>query len=83
MPVNEIRNIFLSSTAKDCVVYRLEMKDALEKNVPVTVHLQEDWASAATLVMTVCQQKLKDQDGYMGLFGYRYGWIPPDQPLSA
>jgi len=83
MPVNEIRNIFLSSTAKDCVVYRLEMKDALEKNVPVTVHLQEDWASAASLVMTVCQQKLKDQDGYMGLFGHRYGWIPPDQPLSA
>ena len=83
MPVDEIRNIFLSSTAKDCVDYRLEMQDALEKNVPVTVHLQEDWASAATLVMTVCQQKLKDQDGYMGLFGHRYGWIPPDQPLSA
>jgi hypothetical protein len=83
MPVDEIRNIFLSSTAKDCFDYRLEMQDALEKNVPVTVHLQEDWASAAILVMTVCQQKLKDQDGYMGLFGHRYGWIPPDQPLSA
>lgn len=83
MPVDEIRNIFLSSTAKDCVDYRLEMQDALEKNVPVTVHLQENWASAATLVLTVCQRKLKDQDGYMGLFGHRYGWIPPDQPLSA
>jgi hypothetical protein len=83
MLVDEIRNIFLSITAKDCVDYRLEMQDALEKNVPVTVHLQEDWASAAILVMTVCQQKLKDQDGYMGLFGYRYGWIPPVQPLSA
>ena len=83
MPVDEIRNILLSSTAKDCVDYRLKMQDALEKNVPVTVHLQEDWTSAATLVMTVCQQKLKDQDGYMGLFGHRYGWIPPDQPLST
>jgi hypothetical protein len=82
MPSDEIKNIFLSCTVKDCIHYRLQMKEALEY-VPVTVHLQEDWTNAASYVTDVCRQKLKDQDGYMGLFGYRYGWIPPDQSFSA
>jgi hypothetical protein len=83
MSSDEIKNVFLSCTVKDCNDYRRMMKDALEKNVPVTVHLQEDWPIAANYVTVICERKLKDQDGYMGLFGYRYGWIPPGQPLSA
>jgi hypothetical protein len=79
---DEIKKIFLSSTAKDCNVYRKELKEALEKGVPVTVHLQEDWAGGAALVMTMCRDKIVDQDGYIGLFGHRYGWIP-EQSESA
>jgi hypothetical protein len=84
MQGNEIQSIFLSATAKDCAVYRRELRDALRKGVPVTVHLQEDWAGAATLTVTGCKNKIVEQDGYIGLFGYRYGWQPwlPDSKKS-
>jgi hypothetical protein len=76
MPGNEIQSIFLSATATDCAVYRQELRDALQKHVPVTVHLQEDWAGAASPTVTACKNKIVEQDGYIGLFGYRYGWQP-------
>jgi hypothetical protein len=76
MQASEIQSIFLSGTAKDCDVYRRELKDALQNGVPVIVHLQEDWAEAATLTVDVCKNKIVSQDGYIGLFGYRHGWQP-------
>lgn len=76
MPVNEIHSVFLSSTATDCSVYRRELQDALQRGVPVTVHLQEDWAGAATPTVAACREKIVDKDGFIGLFGYRYGWQP-------
>ncbi|MFM7549673.1 MAG: DUF4062 domain-containing protein, partial [Cyanobacteriota bacterium] len=46
--------------------------------------LQEVWVGAARLTVAACQDKIRDQDGYIGLFGYRYGWQPflPDSEQS-
>ena len=61
------------------MLYRQQLKDALERGVPATVHLQEHWAGAAATVMKSCRDKLVAQDGYIGLFGFRYGWIPEEE----
>jgi hypothetical protein len=73
--VDQIHEVFLSSTAKDLKEYRRNVKDSLELS-KAEVFLQEKWAEPARDVVELCLQRLGESDAYMGVFGYRYGWIP-------
>ncbi len=74
----EIEQIFLSATAQDCLSYREALKEAVESSIEkAKIFLQEDWAEAGKFVVDVCKSRVEDCDGYFGLFGHRYGWIPP------
>lgn len=75
-PLPEIGSLFLSATARDCETPRKDIKRAVEK-IPVLITLQEDWTNPAAYVEDVCRDKLTACDGYVGLFGHRYGWTPP------
>lgn len=78
-----ISQIFLSATAQDCNVYRKLIRDDLHKYLPRgKVFLQEDWAEGAIFVVDACEQKVKNCDAFLGLFGFRYGWIPPGHTKS-
>ena len=81
--IAQVRQIFLSTTAEDCREYRQAVRGVVEKNVPQgKVFLQEDWAEGGQPVVDVCRQRVKSCDAYMGLFGHRYGWQPPDHTCS-
>ena len=78
MPTSEIESIFLSATATDCRDFRLALKAAVEDNVAAAkIHLQENWAEGAAFVPDTCRAKVEANDAYIGLFGHRYGWVPP------
>jgi hypothetical protein len=79
--VDEIREVFVSSTAKDVQAYRTQVKVDLELN-HAAVFLQESWAEPARDVLELCLQRLEDSDAYLGVFGYRYGWIPEGREES-
>lgn len=74
----QINQVFLSATAQDCKNYRESVRDFVHDNLPaVKIFLQEHWAEGASFVVAVCEQKVKNCDAYLGLFGHRYGWTPP------
>jgi len=76
--IPEISQIFLSATAQDCREYREAVRDFVQANEPAAkISLQEDWAAGGEFVVDVCQGRVTACDAYMGLFGHRYGWIPP------
>jgi hypothetical protein len=79
---DRIREVFLSATAMDLEVPRTEVREAL-RLVLVNVVLQEEWAQAASNALTLSLARLADTDAYLGIFGYRYGWIPPGQSRSV
>ena len=78
---NVIREVFVSATAKDAADYREQVGDALTQ-LSVAVFLQEYWAFAADNVVDLCLTRLADSDAYLGVFGFRYGWIPDRQVKS-
>ncbi|GLT23887.1 hypothetical protein GCM10007933_33580 [Zoogloea oryzae] len=81
--IPEIRQIFLSATAQDCRTYREAVRDFIHDNIEqAKVFLQENWAEGGQFVEDVCKRKVDECDAYMGLFGYRYGWIPPNRQYS-
>ena len=79
---DRIQEVFLSATVKDLEKYRTEVADALS-GAKASVFLQEDWAEAAIDVVTLSLNRLADSDAYLGVFGFRYGWIPPGQGKSV
>jgi len=81
--IAEVRQIFLSATAQDCLEYREAVRDVVQDNVPQgKVFLQENWAERGQFVVDVCRQRVRTSDAYMGLFGHRYGWQPPGHTRS-
>jgi hypothetical protein len=79
--MDQIREVFVSSTAKDVKDYRTSVKDALE-SISAAVFLQESWAEPARDVVDLCLHRLAESDAYLGVFGYRYGWIPEGRDRS-
>lgn len=78
MDVKKVSAVFVSATATDCGSWREHLKQAVERyNAGAKVHLQEDWTDAAVFVLDACRQRVDAQDAYFGLFGHRYGWVPP------
>ncbi|WP_300451772.1 DUF4062 domain-containing protein [Accumulibacter sp.] len=81
--IAKVSQVFLSATAQDCRLYREAVKAAVERNVKGgKVFLQRDWVAGGHFVVDVCQREVETCDAYMGLFGHRYGWIPPDHTRS-
>ena len=75
MKDNEISIVFISATKKDMDAYRAKLPAAL-KLIEVSAFLQEDWAEGAVNVVRLCRERLDKTDGYVGVFGFRYGWVP-------
>ena len=79
----EISQVFLSATAEDCKVYREAVRDYVQAHLKAAkIFLQETWAEAGRKVVDVCEERVKTSDAYLGLFGYRYGWVPPGHTKS-
>jgi hypothetical protein len=80
-PIGEIRNIFLSATVKDLGRERDAVENALQ-HIQVAVFLQDCWNRPAGDVVLMCLHHMEQCSGYLGIFGFRYGWIPENSEQS-
>src|SRR5262249_10846657 len=69
--------IFLSSTIGDYEKLRREVQEALLKRAECVCFLSEDWAGGYDATVEKCRQRVLTSEGFMLLFGYWYGSIPP------
>jgi hypothetical protein len=45
-------------------------------HIQATVFLQDCWNRCAGDVVSMCLHQLEAASGYLGIFGFRYGWVP-------
>src|SRR4051794_18827931 len=68
--------IYLSSTYEDLKDFRQAVFDALRK-AGYTVIAMEDYVAADARPVDKCLKDVAASDIYVGLFAFRYGYIPP------
>lgn len=68
--------IYLSSTYEDLKDYRSAVFDALRKS-GYHVIAMEDYVAADQRPVDKCLKDVERADLYVGLFGFRYGYVPP------
>ncbi|MBI3822615.1 MAG: TIR domain-containing protein [Planctomycetes bacterium] len=73
--------VFVSGTQRDLGPCRERVRVALLKMGHVNVEL-EGWAETKETLLTLGKQKLAQCDVYVGIFAWRYGWIPPGEDRS-
>ncbi len=79
-PALSFREVFVSGTKVDLDPYRLVIKQALEED-GIGVFLFDYDAQPAIDVVEYCVRRVRDiSDAYLGIYGYRYGWIPAGRP---
>ena len=69
--------VYLSSTFVDLQDHREKVAKALKK-AKYDVVMMEEYAARDGLVEIVCQGDVTGCDAYLGLFAWRYGYIPED-----
>ena len=70
--------IYLSSTYEDLKEYRRVVFDALRKS-GYQVIAMEDYVATDQRPVDKCLKDVEQADIYVGLFAFRYGYIPPPQ----
>ena len=81
--IAEISQIFVSATAQDCKQFREDIRDVIHDNlVAAKIFLQENWAEVG-FVVDKCKERVCTCDAYVGLFGHRYGYVPPGHTKSV
>jgi hypothetical protein len=80
-PKNTIR-VFISSTSKDLQDYRKAtkefLKDLKEQGLQIEVIDMADFAATEQNSMQLCYQKVQKSTVLIGIYAYRYGFVPPD-----
>lgn len=70
--------IYLSSTYEDLKDYRRVVFDALRKSGHQVIAM-EDYVATDQRPVEKCLKDVEQADLYVGLFAFRYGYIPPSQ----
>ena len=70
--------IYLSSTYEDLKEYRRVVFDALRKS-GYQVIAMEDYVATDQRPVDKCLKDVEKADIYIGLFAFRYGYVPPVQ----
>ena len=69
--------IYLSSTYEDLKEYREVVYKALRKS-GYDVIAMEDYVAADQRPVEKCSDDVKKADIYVGIFAFRYGYVPPE-----
>ncbi len=70
--------IYLSSTYEDLKDHRSKVSEALRKSGYQVVAMEDDVARDTRPVKT-CLEQVADSAIYVGIFGMRYGYVPPSE----
>jgi len=74
--------VYISSTYKDLESYRKCLYSALCKLLDVHVVAMEDYVATDQRPVDRCLEDVAKCDVYVGIFAWRYGYIPPDYNIS-
>jgi len=77
-----VTTIYLSSTYQDLKDYRKAVFDAL-RQAGYTVIAMEDYVARDDRPLQACLGDVERTDIYVGLFAFRYGYIPPAEHGNA
>lgn len=70
--------VYLSSTYEDLKNYRRAVYEALRKGGH-DVKTMENYVAADQRPVDKCLKDVEEADVYVGLFAFRYGYVPPAQ----
>jgi len=73
--------IFVSSTSTDLVAHRDAVKKALTQAGFKPIGM-EDFMARAERPLEVCLQEVAGCDLFIGIYAWRYGFVPPGHPVS-
>jgi hypothetical protein len=76
-----LTSLFLSATVRDMGDYRAKIPE-WARHLNINVNPQKYWSGAAEPIEELCTRRISGCSGYIGVFGYRYGWQPPGQERS-
>ena len=77
-----MKRVYISSTYKDLIEYRSEAHSALRK-MGYHVICMEDYVAKDERTDERCTQDAASCEFYVGVFAWRYGYIPPEDNPSA
>ncbi|MCB1954618.1 MAG: DUF4062 domain-containing protein [Rhodocyclaceae bacterium] len=79
----EFRTVYLSSSFKDLKQHREAVYRALNQIGRVKVIAMEDYVARDDRPLAACLKDVADCDIYVGLFAWRYGFVPPESENPA
>lgn len=82
MNVKKSLKIFLSSTVKDLAAER-EIAARAIKELRLEAIRAETFGATAQTPLETCREMVRDSDVFIGIYGGRYGHVPPGQSLSV
>ena len=73
--------VFVSSTYEDLKAYRATVRRAIQKlgHHPI---MMEDFVSSSKPPKNECLEKLEESDVLLGIYAYRYGFVPRGDEIS-
>lgn len=75
-------SVFLSSTRRDLEAERQQIKHKVAKRLQVACLLGEEMVSGYVPTVAKCLEEVDKAAGFIGIFAYWYGSIPPHQQCS-
>lgn len=72
---------FISSTSKDLIEHRAAVKEAC-LNAGFEPVGMENFVARSEDAVTVCYKEIEEADLFIGIYAWRYGYIPPDADCS-
>ena len=75
------QRLFISSTRTDLEEYRNEVITLLAENGQI-IKVMEGFGSRSADAIEVCRGEIDDCDILVGIYGFRYGFVPPDASVS-
>ena len=75
-------SVFLSSTRRDLDAERQKIKDKVVGHLQIACLLGEEMASDYASTVQACLDKVDEAAGFIGVFAYWYGSIPPNEQCS-
>lgn len=72
------KSIYVSSTFVDLKEHRAAVCDTLDK-MRFTAIGMEDYVARDARTVDVCLRDVQECDIYLGIFAWRYGYVPPEQ----
>lgn len=73
--------VFISSTYVDLIEYRKKAVEVFNRYQCIPVAM-EFFGSQSEDATTVCAEGIRDCDIFIGIYAYRYGWVPEGQEKS-